>query len=245
MTGQSLTLVVGVPLAAWIGSMRRLARLEHLRRGACRWPARRPVRHRRARAGHRGPWRARPSIGAALSPDVLGPARHRHQRAHLLRLATIYFATFLQASTACRCGDGAASSIFALGNIAGTVLGGSRRPAARSLADFAVAMALSAIAAWRCSCGIRAGVRSRWASLHFVNALGRPSYMAALASVPDEVRGTVLGLNGASASVGWIGAARWRAWISTVGFEGFGRWPRCSACGSARGALANRREISI
>ena len=44
-----------------------------------------------------------------------------------------------------------------------------------------------------------------------LNALGRPSYMAALAAVPEEVRGTVLGLNGTSASVGWIGAAAsWR-----------------------------------
>ena len=31
--------------------------------------------------------------------------------------------------------------------------------------------------------------------------------MAALANVPDQVRGTVLGLNGATASVGWVGAA--------------------------------------
>jgi hypothetical protein len=31
--------------------------------------------------------------------------------------------------------------------------------------------------------------------------------MASLADVPDEVRGTVLGLNVTSASFGWLGAA--------------------------------------
>ena len=47
--------------------------------------------------------------------------------------------------------------------------------------------------------------------------------MASLAAVPEEVRGTVLGLNGTTASVGWIGAAALgAAMIGWVGFEGFG-----------------------
>jgi DHA1 family inner membrane transport protein len=80
-----------------------------------------------------------------------------------------------------------------------------------------------------------------------VNAIGRPSYMAALANVPDQVRGTVLGLNGATASVGWVGAAALGAiMISTVGFEGFGPLAAVLSLAGAAGAMANRRmTISI
>jgi DHA1 family inner membrane transport protein len=56
-----------------------------------------------------------------------------------------------------------------------------------------------------------------------LNALARPSLMAALSEVPAEVRGTVLGLNGTSASLGWLGAAALGGWMfGTIGFAGFG-----------------------
>ena len=51
----------------------------------------------------------------------------------------------------------------------------------------------------------------------------RPSLMAALADVPSEVRGTVMGLNSTAASAGWLAAAALGGWIlSTIGFSGFG-----------------------
>ena len=57
----------------------------------------------------------------------------------------------------------------------------------------------------------------------FLNALGRPALMAALADVPDHVRGTVMGLNGTCASIGWIGAAALGSWmIASWGFAAFG-----------------------
>jgi DHA1 family inner membrane transport protein len=78
-----------------------------------------------------------------------------------------------------------------------------------------------------------------------LNALGRPSYMASLASVPEDVRGTVLGLNGTSASVGWIGAAALGAvMISWGGFEGFGPLIGLLALLGAGGALLSRRSRS-
>ena len=47
--------------------------------------------------------------------------------------------------------------------------------------------------------------------------------MAAMANVPDEVRGTVLGLNVTSASFGWLGAASLGGWMMAgYGFGGFG-----------------------
>jgi DHA1 family inner membrane transport protein len=76
-----------------------------------------------------------------------------------------------------------------------------------------------------------------------LNAIGRPSYMTSLASVPEEVRGTVLGLNGSSASVGWIGAAALgAAMIATVGFEGFGPLAAFLSFAGCVGALASRHR---
>jgi predicted MFS family arabinose efflux permease len=61
--------------------------------------------------------------------------------------------------------------------------------------------------------------------------------MASLANVPDEVRGTVLGLNVTSASVGWLGAATLGGWIlAAQGFAGFG--PLAAAMALLGGALA-------
>ena len=66
--------------------------------------------------------------------------------------------------------------------------------------------------------------------------------LAGLDSVPEDVRGTVLGLNGATASVGWVGAAALGAlMISTVGFEGFGPLAMLLALLGAAGAMINRR----
>ena len=73
----------------------------------------------------------------------------------------------------------------------------------------------------------------------FVNAIARPSLMAALASVPDEVRGTVLGLNVTSAAFGWLGAASLGGWMmAQYGFAGFGPSADASKMGfSLGGAL--------
>jgi predicted MFS family arabinose efflux permease len=71
----------------------------------------------------------------------------------------------------------------------------------------------------------------------FVNAIARPSLMAALADVPDGVRGTVLGLNVTSASLGWLGAAALGGWIMAQhGFAGFG--PLAAGVAALGGALA-------
>ena len=127
-------------------------------------------------------------------------------------LAAVYFATFLQeiyrmslAATA------VPLAIFALGNVVGTIVGGHLADRLRDrLLTFAVTMALSAMAAlalfmWHPGPAVTVTLGAAYC---LVNALGRPSYMAALAAVPDEVRGTVLGLNGATASVGWVGGRR-------------------------------------
>jgi DHA1 family inner membrane transport protein len=248
MSGQSLTLVVGVPMAAAVGSVigwrgwlvcvaalsiaAVLSLFLTLGRGS---------------AAHRRGAEARPSMRSALSPRVLALLSTGVAERICYGLAVVYFATFMQVTYHMSLIELAVPlAVFALGNIAGTVLGGQLADRLRDrLLTFAVAMALSAVAAlvlftWHP--GPTVSVTVGFVYVLF-NALGRPSYMASLASVPEDVRGTVLGLNGTSASVGWIGAAALGAvMIGSVGFEGFGPLTALLALLGAAGALVSRRS---
>ena len=139
-------------------------------------------------------------------------------------------------------------AVFALGNVGGTILGGQLADRVRDrLMTFAVAMALSGVAAlflfiWHPGPATSVALGFVYVLL---NALGRPSFMAALAAVPEEVRGTVLGLNGTSASLGWIGAAALgAAMISWGGFDGFGPLAAALALLGAIGALLSKRTAA-
>ena len=246
MTGQSLTLVVGVPLAAYVGSMIgwrgwNICMAALALAGSLGLLA---TARRRATAGH-GP---RPlSMRAALSRPVMALLGIGIAERICYGLATVYFATFLQTIYGLSlAGVALPLAIFALGNIAGTVLGGQLADRLRDrLRTFAAAMALSGGAAlalflWHPAPWVSVALGVVYSLL---NALGRPSYMAALASVPENVRGTVLGLNGATASVGWVGAAALGAlMIGTVGFEGFGPLAALLGLLGAAGAMISRRS---
>jgi len=200
-----------------------------------------------SRAGTAGHSARTPSLRSALSRRVIGLLTTGISERICYGLATIYFATFLQEIYGLSlAGLAVPLAIFALGNIGGTILGGQIADRLRDrLLTFAVAMALSGGAAlalflWHPAPWISVGLGVVYSLL---NALGRPSYMAALANVPEEVRGTVLGLNGATASVGWIGAAALGAlMISTVGFEGFGPLAALLGLLGAAGAMISRRR---
>ena len=246
MSGQSLTLVVGVPLAAAIGSLIGwrgwLVCVAGLSLTGCLSLF---VTVTRAPGGHTRP-ASRPSLRTALSPRVLALLTTGIAERICYGLAAVYFATFLQATYRMSLAAIAIPlAVFALGNVAGTVLGGQIADRLRDrLMTFAVAMALSGVAAlflfmWHP--GPAASVALGFVYV-LLNALGRPSYMAALAAVPEEVRGTVLGLNGTSASLGWIGAAGLgAAMIGWVGFEGFGPLAAVLALLGSVGALLSRR----
>ena len=73
-------------------------------------------------------------------------------------------------------------------------------------------------------------------------AIARPSLLASLADTPPHIRGTVMGLNSTSASVGWIGAAGLGGWMmGSFGFSAFGPLAAGMAAIAAVLALANRR----
>ncbi len=248
MSGQSLTLVVGVPMAAAIGSVigwrgwllcvaglsiaAVLSLFLTVGRGS---------------AGHMRSAGARPSMRSALSPRVLALLSTGVAERICYGLAVVYFATFMQVTYHMTLFELAFPlAVFALGNIAGTVMGGQLADRLRDrLLTFAIAMALSGVAAlvlftWHPGPIVSVAVGFVYVLL---NALGRPSFMASLASVPEDVRGTVLGLNGTSASVGWIGAAALGAvMIGSVGFEGFGPLTAVLALLGSLGALISRRS---
>ena len=76
----------------------------------------------------------------------------------------------------------------------------------------------------------------------FLNGIARPSLLASLADTPPHIRGTVMGLNSTSASVGWIGAAGLGGWMmGSFGFSAFGPLAAGMTVLAAVLALANRR----
>lgn len=249
MSGQSLTLVVGVPLAAWVGSMigwrgwnvcvGGLALAASLALLLAVGSSRRAI----ARDEQR------PTLRSALSPRVLALLGTGVLERICYGLAAVYFATFLQSTYHLSLAATAIPlAVFALGNVLGTILGGQLADRRRDrLLTLAVMLALSGLAAlalfvWHPALAVSVALGFVYVML---NALGRPSYMAALASVPEQVRGTVLGVNGASSSLGWICAAGLGAlMISTVGFEGFGPLGAGLALLGTIGAVLCRRMAS-
>ncbi len=242
MAGQSLTLLVGVPMAAWIGAYigwrgvnQCVAAISLLSAAGLFLTTLCPVDGPRA-AGSR-----RPTYRAALTGPVLRLLTMGIAERICYGLTAVYFATFLQATYGLSLPQIVVPlAVFAIGSIFGTVLGGQladRLP--DRLLTFAGAMFGSAVIAlplfgW--TPGLYASVALAFAYV-LVNAIGRPSLMAALANVPDEVRGTVLGLNVTSASFGWLGAASLGGWMMVqYGFVGFG--PLAAGVGVLAGGLA-------
>ncbi len=246
MSGQSLTLVVGLPMAAAIGAL----------------------------IGWRG-WllcvgvlsvaaslalfaTVRPAPRSTAEARKASSVRHLSVRVWMLMaigvaericygLAVVYFATFLQVTYDLPLHALALPLfLFAIGNVLGTIGGGQLADRRRDrLLTFALFMTLSGIAAialflWHPNAETSVALGFVYVLL---NALGRPSLMASYASVPEAVRGTVMGLTGTAASVGWIGAAGLgAAMIGAGGFGGFGPLAAAMAVLAALGALWCRRR---
>jgi predicted MFS family arabinose efflux permease len=227
LSGQSMALLLGVPGAAWIGAsigwrgvsvcvgaMAMVAALGML------LTTRRPVAQRGG-----GP-RRRTDYRAAMTPRVLRLLTMGVAERSCYALAVTFFPTFLQTAYGLSlAGLALPLAIFALGNILGTLLGGQladRLP--NRMLTFAGAMACCGLVAlplflWQGGMVVTAAL-----GFAFIMAasVSRPCLMAALSNVPDEVRGTVLGLNVTSASIGWLAAAAVGGLvIAAFGFAGF------------------------
>jgi DHA1 family inner membrane transport protein len=228
MSGQSLTLLIGVPVAAYLGSMigwrgvnlavGALAAVAAI--GLLITTSGRPTS---ARAAGTKP----PSTRAALSWPVMRLLAMGVAERICYGLTIVYFATFLQ-STYDVSLDAVALplAVFASGNILGTILGGQLADRLTNrLMIYAVAMVASGVASlalfgWRTSVTMSVGLGFLYV---FLNAIARPAMMASLARVPANIRGTVMGWNVTCSSIGWMGAAGLGGWMLGVqGFAGFG-----------------------
>jgi MFS transporter, DHA1 family, inner membrane transport protein len=242
ISGQSLTLLVGVPLAAWVGSWIGwrgvnlcIAGLALITAGCLlATTARRPG------ADAIGAVRV-PSIRAALSRPVLRLLAMGIAERICYGLVAVYYATFLQSTYGLSLEEVVLPlGVFAIGNILGTLLGGQLADRlANRLGIFAAAMLGSGVAALALF-GWQQDVQTSVAlgfGYVFFNAIARPSLMASLSSVPEHVRGTIMGLNVTSNSIGWLGAAGLGGWmIGSFGFAGFG--PLAAAVAAIGSGLA-------
>jgi MFS transporter, DHA1 family, inner membrane transport protein len=247
MSGQSLTLLVGVPLAALVGSWIGwrgvnlcVAALATASAGAMLLTTRGRAGDQRAR-GSRAP-----SLRAALSLPVIRLLGMGVMERICYGLTAVYFATFLQSTYQLALGDVALPlAVFASGNILGTILGGQLADRLGKRArTYAVAMLASGVASlalflWQSSVVVSIALGFVYV---FLNAIARPAMLASLAEVPDHVRGTVMGLNVTCSSIGWMGASGLGGlMIATQGFAGFGPLTAVVATIGAALALVRKR----
>lgn len=246
MAGQSLTLLVGVPLAAWVGAS---IGWRGVNVGVAAFALATAASLFGVTSTHSdtASFGSRmPSMRVALSRPVVRLLGMGITERICYGLIAVYYATFLQSTYGLSLDKVALPlAIFALGNIVGTILGGQladRLP--DRLAIFASSMLASGIAAvalfaWQTD--LQTSVALGFGYVFF-NAIARPSLMASLSSVPEHVRGTVMGLNVACNSIGWLSAAGLGGlMIASYGFSGFGPLAAAIAAIGSGLALFRRR----
>jgi MFS transporter, DHA1 family, inner membrane transport protein len=228
MSGQSLTLLLGVPLAAFVGSMIGWRGVSLCLGALAAASAIGLMVTTRARPGIPQVAAIKPpSTRAAFSGPVMRLLAMGIAERVCYGLTIVYFATFLQSTYGVGLETVALPlAIFASGNILGTILGGQLADKLRNrLMIYAVAMVSSGVASlalfgWRDSLETSVGLGFLYV---FLLAIARPAMMASLAQVPVHVRGTVMGWNVTGSSIGWMGAAGLGGWmLGTQGFAGFG-----------------------
>jgi predicted MFS family arabinose efflux permease len=246
MSGQSLTLLVGVPLAAWVGASIGWRGVNVCISGLALVTAGSLLATTRRFPGTDAIGARMPSMRAALSRPVLRLLAMGIAERICYGLVAVYYATFLQSTYGLALDEVALPlGNFALGNILGTLLGGQLADRlVNRLAIFAAAMLASGVAAlvlfgWQQD--VQTSVALGFGYV-FCNAIARPSLMASLSDVPEHVRGTVMGLNVTSNSIGWLGAAGLGGWmIGSFGFASFGPLAAAMALIGSFLALARRR----
>ncbi len=211
MTGQSLALVVGVPLATWIGTFSDWRGVMLCVVGADLLVI-------------AGLWATLPpgrAPGAATRPPKLRFASPDKRLLALLAagitervcfgVVAVYFATLLQLRYRLDLAQLTVPlALMAIGNLAGNAIGGRLADGLRErelgFAACSLATGLAACALFAWDFGFTASVTLGFVYA-LVNALGRPTVVAVLSNVSSEMRGALLGLNITCASLGWIAAA--------------------------------------
>jgi len=228
ITGQSLSLVLGVPLVTLLGMLGgwRQALAVH---GALTLLTAVAVRLTTPPdpPPHASAHRTRVPFATLVRPKLLALlAAGTTERLCFATLA-IYLPTYLQRAYGVSFGALAlVLAVVALGNLIGNLIGGriADRTSSRGMV-LAAALALTAALAiptlmWKP--GLTVSMTLGFAYC-FANASGRPVLMATLAEMPSEIRGALFGLNVTTASMGWLLAGSAGGWlIASGGFTGLG-----------------------
>jgi DHA1 family inner membrane transport protein len=242
ITGQSLSLVLGVPLVTLLGAFGgwRGAVATHgtlvLLSALAVFVAMPPDPPRVPRG-------QRPKTPYALlfRPKLVALLAAGTTERMCFAVVAIFLPAYLQLAYGTALGGLAlVLALVAGGNLIGNIIGGRIADRTRSRARvFAIASALTALLAapllaWHPGLALSVVLGFVFS---FVNAAGRPSLMATLADVPVEVRSALFGLNITMASVGWLMAGSLGGWLVSVGgFAGLGWF--CSATAAAGCGLA-------
>ncbi len=232
MSGQSLTLLVGIPVAAmlgsqigWRGTHVALAGLALFAATCMVLALFKSANGNTLSAQNKS--RSGKSLRQALSGPIVRLFMALAAERMCFGLATFYYASYLRTAYGLPISAVAVPlALFATGNIVGTVFGGqvADRFAYRRISFAAALVCAGAIALpWFLLQSSLTLTISLGVAFAFFNALSRPSLLAAMADVPSDVRGVIMGLNSSIASIGWLSAALIGGWLySGIGFNGFG-----------------------
>jgi MFS transporter, DHA1 family, inner membrane transport protein len=228
ITGQSLSLVLGVPLVTLLGAFGgwRGAIAAHgvgvLLTAVAVWLATPPDP-----ASHPHAARTKTPYATLFKPKLVALLVAGTTERMCFAVIAIYLPAYLQHAYDTALGGLAlVLGLVALGNLAGNIVGGRIADRTRSRARvFALASALTSVVAlpllaWHPGLAVSVALGFVFS---FVNAAGRPSLMATLAEMPSELRGMLFGLNITMASMGWLLAGSvGGTLIAFGGFAGLG-----------------------
>lgn len=242
ITGQSLSLVLGVPLVTLLGAFggwRGAVATHGVFVLASAIAVRLATPPDPAAALHAQ--RPRVPYAALLKPKLVALLAAGTTERMCFAVIAIFLPAYLQFAYDTALGGLAlVLGLVAAGNLAGNIVGGRIADRTRSKARvFAIGSALTAVLAppllaWHP--GLAVSVTLGFV-FSFVNAAGRPSLMATLAEVPSELRSALFGLNITMASMGWLMAGSVGGWLISVwGFAGLGWF--CGIVAAAGCALA-------
>jgi predicted MFS family arabinose efflux permease len=240
ITGQSLSLVAGVPLVTLLGAFGGWRMAIAVQAGtmlvaaAAVWLSV-PGRRGRAAALGRSHARLRGLLGTRILALLLASTMERT----CFAAVAVYLSAFLLETYAIPMRSLAlALALVALGNLAGNVLGGglADRAVARPLVYAVTSILTGALGLplmlWHPGVAVSVVLGFVYS---LANAAGRPALMAALSEVPAEVRGTILGFNITMSSIGWLSAAALGGWL--VGRHGFASLGILTAAAAVAGAV--------
>lgn len=252
ITGQSLSLVLGVPLVTllgtlggWRGALAAHGTLTVLLAVAVRLATPHdPPRHADAH-------RTKPPLSNLAQPRLICLLGAGTTERICFASLAIYLPVYLQRSYGVGlAGLALALALVALGNLIGNVIGGRiadrTRARARVVAitsTFAGALALPTLL-WQPGLAASVGLGFGFS---FMNAAGRPSLLAMLSEVPSELRGALFGLNVTMNSLGWLLAGSLGATLlAAAGFGALGIF--CSAValiGAALASVGGLRKVRV